>query len=772
MSLSQIPKELIGVIIPLTRDSPRYEASLPFKNGISLLPNQKAILYEALRLEENCTKYYEPSPIFGDIILNSNSIVLSDKPGCGKTKIIEAIILARLHPKVEPTLINNLSSRLAGGVSPKIQLSHQIRRHYVTPGAVIRPNLIFVGASVVGQFYDTIRYDTDLRIFMIDNVYSLREFYSLFKRNLIDESYDVVIVKNGEVTGNFLIEDEPRPTSVEIPTRPISVVIALISYGRVWPRVFYDDLDVIALPSAAPNIPALRTYYVSSTSVKPSGQPSYGRKFDTLSAAIEGSFFKQNQIFHDTLLFSAFNLRCQDQFTDDSMNVTFMDMFCYELVAHAEKFIGLLNAMSQKETEDIIEMMNSDAFETAANRLGIAANSAADIYSRVVNSCKSACLTAQKRLAFGEHYWQTIAALPEPIEPIEPRLIARFDANLQRHRKIPNEDIGFSFEELMAICRRYIDTKKNELRAANAPLDRMINNVKDMTCSACKSRLDSPDIYGRVVLLCCGVAICDVCASTLLNFKGIYSNAGAQMPCAPCPNCKTLVKFGDLFYIDSQVDVDKLSEDMANLQATDTDEIQKKAEEEVAAAAALTAKQQEEARKAAEDEEFKKNVKFTTMIRLIKGEDVASTCITADVERLTPGVVNRPLPKNVARKWVIFTNYGETIDKVYRALAAAGIKALILGGTSSEISKCVALFKAEDYVLLINTSHSCAGLNLEFATDGIVFHVPSEAGVLAQLLARLQRIGRTYNARFHMLCYKTEFGEFRTKYNIKPSRPY
>jgi hypothetical protein len=58
--------------------------------------------------------------------------------------------------------------------------------------------------------------------------------------------------------------------------------------------------------------------------------------------------------------------------------------------------------------------------------------------------------------------------------------------------------------------------------------------------------------------------------------------------------------------------------------------------------------------------------------------------------------------------------------------------------------------------LLINSKQKCAGLDLQFATDLVYFHVISDENVESQVAGRIQRLNRQFNGRIHYLMFRNE----------------
>ena len=118
--------------------------------------------------------------------------------------------------------------------------------------------------------------------------------------------------------------------------------------------------------------------------------------------------------------------------------------------------------------------------------------------------------------------------------------------------------------------------------------------------------------------------------------------------------------------------------------------------------------------------------------------------------------MNIPQVVNGSRKVLVFANYNETLNMIEDFLNENKILFIRLGGTYKERADTIVKFKNHGQVLLINSQQSCAGINIEFATDLCYFHKIIDPNIEAQVAGRAQRIGRTCNLKIHYLVYNNE----------------
>lgn len=110
------------------------------------------------------------------------------------------------------------------------------------------------------------------------------------------------------------------------------------------------------------------------------------------------------------------------------------------------------------------------------------------------------------------------------------------------------------------------------------------------------------------------------------------------------------------------------------------------------------------------------------------------------------------------RKYLIFSNYLNTFETLQNLFNTKNISYEILNGSSSHIENIIKKVKSnknDSNIIMMNINHFGTGLNLEFATDIIIFHsVISDT--LKQIIGRAQRIGRNTSLRVWQLLYRNE----------------
>jgi SNF2 family DNA or RNA helicase len=122
------------------------------------------------------------------------------------------------------------------------------------------------------------------------------------------------------------------------------------------------------------------------------------------------------------------------------------------------------------------------------------------------------------------------------------------------------------------------------------------------------------------------------------------------------------------------------------------------------------------------------------------------------IERSTGGVL-------------VFANFHETFEKIKDTISTHKINYDILKGNS--IAKTLDKFNTGKLkVLMLNASHFGAGLNLQSATDIVIYHrFTSE--IEEQVIGRAQRIGRKTNLNVYYLIHENEKNSFSETFSTK-----
>jgi hypothetical protein len=114
------------------------------------------------------------------------------------------------------------------------------------------------------------------------------------------------------------------------------------------------------------------------------------------------------------------------------------------------------------------------------------------------------------------------------------------------------------------------------------------------------------------------------------------------------------------------------------------------------------------------------------------------------------------LERNKKGKFLIFSVYDATFTKIVEKLNDQKLRYSVLKGTSDQISKTINKFeKGEINILMLNAQYYGSGLNLQMATDIIMFH-RFNSQLEKQVIGRAHRLGRKEALNVHYLLYDNE----------------
>jgi SNF2 family DNA or RNA helicase len=127
------------------------------------------------------------------------------------------------------------------------------------------------------------------------------------------------------------------------------------------------------------------------------------------------------------------------------------------------------------------------------------------------------------------------------------------------------------------------------------------------------------------------------------------------------------------------------------------------------------------------------------------------TPLSSQSKKTKPSVILDIIEKKPHGKFILFSNYDETFSFIRHALHDDGIQFAEISGTMESREKKIRQFKEGNiHVLFINSIANGAGINLQEATDIILYH-RMEDDLQAQIIGRAYRIGRTTPLDVHHL---------------------
>lgn len=737
-----------------------------------LLPHQRTTVKAMLDLE---TKRYikiknlpvgahwgptTPSPFYSDPVVETTAGVLSEALGSGKSFEIMALISLNPIPRNVSEISVIPFPRPDGidstyGVNEKTFSDHgfgiEVRKTYKT---LFRQTVIFVGKSVLGQWTNYVKEYSNFKVLVIDNVLNLRKLYQMvFKptkelnRKKLRE-FDIILVKNKIISGEFDVPEIAGTGLESTKTKPILTIFGELFKNMTFARVVLDDFDTINIPVTARVVPALFTWFISATTKENPSFATKTQKYYDIREIVSYSRPVYVDSWRNKDLFTYFNVCNVDTFINKSTNVGKVRYYSYKFTNPNEQFINALGAMGASDATSVMEMLNGDAVNTAAEAAGIKSTSVADIFEKILDT---KWLLYKKYIDISNYIpqvYEVIDELPEYDDEdddgkskVTQAALTKLTNNIYLAGPLSQVSNIVKYRDISINSHvEDVEEEINGLKAENGKaIERVKDNLKQGECPICCESLS--DVEGIMIMKCCGVTVCSGCVSSTLKLHNTGTNVQGT-----CPNCRRLVGFKEIVMIDKDIDFNRIIEEKIDDAppppplVVDDDNTPLEPPEELN--------------------------KFSCIVGLLKGkifEDLRKVQ-RIRIDKICVGANDLPEPTEKERKAIIFANYNETLTNLETRLDKEKITFLRLQGTPKQIDTIVRRYKLpHDHaeavnVLLINASEYCAGLNLQNTTDLIFTHKVIDKNVEAQLIGRAVRVGRTTNLNVHYVLYHNEFG--------------
>jgi SNF2 family DNA or RNA helicase len=679
----------------------------------SLFQHQKTVIKAMVDIENN--RKFDLK--FTDFItqVKTTSGILSEAVGSGKTIDILSVILLQKIPAVYPDISGILLVNKSGD-SKIANFSSCIRKKF---RKILKSTIIFTGVSVLNQWVEAVKTFTSLSYFVVSDVRDLQKLIIMMENKSINQ-YDLVIVKNGKITRPIKF-----PSHIKIEKKNNKNTTSYI-YNNIanmrnicWARVVIDDFDTIKLPHNAGIVSALFTWYISSTKKYMPVKNCSNTEHRTTSDMLMYDNYSCGNIMKNSILFHNLNIRNSPDFIKEASNICSPIFYLYTFENINNHYMGLLGMMGDNEATEIMEMLNGDAVETAAEQLGIKTNSVADIFQLMLGKQFDRFKKSTDVLLFISEV-EPFQGTREPMSqnPDQTDTYKKSDLFIRRQ-------IDYNYPNLKGL----IDNTKEEniviKQKSGIAIDRVKSNIKEGECPICTSELNDMD-EETIILKCCGIVLCSMCC-----FGTIFPPRSSK---GQCSNCRTALTFQSLIYLKSNFDLGNIIEEKLDVECVSDDE---------------------------EKEDYvpptPPRTKYDAMIDIINGKKPNERiCVDVHIDNLMKGTAVFPKPSY--NKVLIFANYDETIQKIKNILDENKIIYDQLGGTHKEISRTVDKFtKCEkSCVLIVNSIKHCSGLNLQSATDLIFAHKILDKAIETQVIGRGQRLGRTSQLRVHFMLYDNE----------------
>lgn len=707
---------------------------------LPLMAHQQTTVQAIIDIETNRVVPY------GDKLVETSAVMVAEPLGSGKTIMSLAVIALQRDPPVIPRIHVNAYVDHTNAIN-KNNSRHSPSYYRIRYKKYIRTSVVCVAPTVLRQWQNEIARFTNMSVFTIGDVRDLREFQRIYIEGKVN--CDILLVKYGHTTGEFT-QKSHFGRNMDIAEGRLCIMEELykMTADACFTRVIYDDYDTVPKDTLGRCVNALFTIYVSTTSrdVKASN-------VDEFSGLHVGAASR------DDVLKNMFRIRSHPNYAERSQGMKIVEFYRYDLESpevltntrHA------LRALSGPETAMYLEMLNSDVPQAAAAHLKITMKSPMDIFQTLLRHKTGPYIKARNMVAAiticrerNHHELPPDPHTPSTEESTEfinmiKRIVLGVKAKEDGEEKYipPTAPHLYSeslpkFEMFNIVYYKILEKMYAKYKAMETEygreVDRIISYLREGSCRVCQHDLkDKPTIIPK----CCGVSICNTC---FVRSCRINRNTGQST----CTSCRKQFVIDEVILIHKSFDLEALLNETSAFDIAPSPPPEEQPEDplkDIVMPSGIT-------------EHLNKCV---ALIQLIRGQTPKRTTITYEVQGLTHGEVNTPQPANIKRKFLMFASHEQSLENTMKYLNANNIKFHKLEGTPNQIADIVETFRNDDsHILIVNAATRCAGLNLQFVTDLVLYHMINDRGVSAQVMGRAQRIGRTYNLRVHFLRYHDE----------------
>ena len=708
---------------PLTFEYEKVET--PPTLLLPLRAHQQTLVAAQLRLEEEGVIHIE-----NDRYVEVSASRISEPFGSGKTIAVIAIILLRQTPPLRPTWYRPY--QVSGGVRDGMTISMPFMVKTVWgPNALLRPNLVFAEASVLLQWKNTLTtFAPSLRVLVIEKVFQLRKLKGYLDEGTLNDMYDIVIAKNGIITGSCEIDDPEESNQGK--QRKIVAMIANMTRDKVWSRVIYDDYDMNKRHRTNCVVNALFTIFISATQSLKSIPMRVNVEYQSLYDLLLNQRMDVSALMKNSKVFGTeVNITNEKSFTDESTNVGKPEFRVYRIVNNRRQvadLIGALNLENPEHAAAILEAVRGDAIGAAAKIAGVEANSIEDLFKQMLAHQYEAFRKATVTIGW-------IDALDRDEFPSLPEPPASEEPYHQKH-VYDQRPIDYKYPDIAGKVERVeLECKETRIKSGGA-IERMKSSLAEGECAVCCAELSGDD---AVIVKCCSKILCADC-----SIKATRMQAGR----GSCPNCRQPTSIGNMVFIGKAINISDILDEGKVEEALE------------GGMKALTINDAEEKKDGGVVEEIDpRNLsKIATLKHIINRNRVKHTVVDMKIPGLLMGTRELPEPTAAATKPLVFSKFDEGLDDIEDQLKKEGIKYIRMRGSAAELHATAEKFNnsTDACVLLINGEQYAAGINLQTATDLVFMHKILDPAIEAQIIGRLQRIGRTFKGIIHYLLYEEE----------------
>ncbi len=695
-----------------------YNEPIELDNRYEKIPNKVDSL-DYILTPYQCTSVRAMTQLENTNFLYCNNLALyartsvgifADTIGSGKTISILALIMS-----------NKKLRHARKTIQIPIYTKNDVVRGYFSRRftKICKPTIIFVNRNVLKQWKDIIVNKTNLKLFTVSGVRDLDKLTAEINNNKIN-NYDVVLAKFGKFTRDIVGAKESTKL-----TKIRSIYEAIENMRNIcWERVIIDDFCDLDIKKNMGFVNALFTWLVSSTQRIPK-KKNTRIQYRVYPNNPAKTLYNYNtsilELYRSNQLFTEYIIKNNEKFVNDCNTLT-TPIFYYVLFKNNnDKIIKLFEYMDHNSINTLIEMINADSYESAAKLLNINSNSIFDMFCRVIGDKYNKYLCAVEII---EHIDYVLSQLDNNYADNMPEDL--FNDKYYRLHITKEKIILATDKEKNDIKSRLLDRRKKNIdikKNVEKILDRINNNISSDECPICC--ITNKNRSASAIVGCCNYVFCIGCIMKLIR-----TNLNVYNKYIKCPMCRARLNPANIIYI---------GEDLNQIQKFNHI---KESENNVSTNSDVRHKHQ-------------------AVVDIIRNKMPANTkrFHNINIDKLLYGS-NEYIEATGNRKIIIFTSHAESINNLCDEMEKNNIiYHKLCGGHTSTMQKTIQKFvnQTEPCALIINSSMTCAGLNLQMATDLIYVHTIRDKATIAQSAGRIQRIGRTCTARIWFLLYHNEY---------------
>lgn len=732
----------------LSQADPKSVTPVGFRG--ELYDPQKTLLYAMKEMECNKKIMINDAINVGYLPhIHTNVCRISEKFSFGKTILALALICSSKESDktlsttdISPTIgFNNI---LGSSTSLRriANLSYSSMFHCVLPeikvnyASSLKITIVIAAANIITQWESETTRFTDLKYITIDNVFSLQRFKKAYIQNQLN-GLDIIFVKSGRVSTSFVVDGEKTaPNCKEIfngKNRSLFGAVSKILEGVPVTRLIIDDYDTLKMSGDDCLIPALFTWIISATQRQTVKRVPDEPLNDTVEAYFKSTMtinFPVLNLSHNHIVNTTFSIRCQPEYVDSFLNST--RVLYRHILVKGGQIARILRNLDV--SEEVIEMINSDAFATAAQTLGIEAYSANDVIRRLVGKHMDKIIRANLVLSRIEEITKSDSKLPQSTDIKKTLIVIKNGTNEEFADILLTENMT----DLVPIMNKWAT---EQLNTYGKSLDRMRNNLHEGECQCCMLPFDkdNKDEVAYIMSGCCQIIVCENCIVDRRYTPANYIKR--------CPNCSCSIEAKNgLIRVSNSIDLNVKIEHF---------------NEPECCAPEADIKQLEFSHLI--------NTKIKALMQLIsstlRDNKIHIDCVhdkytSPFISGLLSGNVDIPWPDTIDKKILIFTMYPESTRLIGITLEQFNIPFCILRGTRAKKDEAINILKTKVNVILVTSPQDCGGLHLPILSHIVFYHKVIDPNVEAQVAARGQRLGRKGNLEIVAIHNEVEFEHY------------